>query len=314
MFEIRRYSPEKADEWNRFVAGAKNGTFLFNRGYMDYHSDRFEDYSLMFYENGRLSALLPANDGGGGVFCSHQGLTYGGLVMDKNNRAAKVRDMFVLLNVFLKNAGFCRVVYKHIPYVYCNLPADEDSFALINVCKAAIVSRDVASVVVLDSRLPLSTLRRRGLKKAQKNHLQVREMQDFAPFWRILEENLQSRFHASPVHTLEEIELLHTRFPQNVRLFVVCQDDTVLGGTVLYVSSHIVKAQYISASDEGKRVGAIDLLFYTLLSRFAAEGMRYFDFGTSNRVDNDDLNESLIFQKEGFGGRAVCYDTYEWML
>ena len=29
---------------------------------------------------------------------------------------------------------------------------------------------------------------------------------------------------------------------------------------------------------------------------------------------NSDLHDSLIYQKEGFGGRAVCYDTYEWTL
>ena len=47
--DIRRYTPEKADEWNRFVAQSKNGTFLFDRRYMDYHADRFQDHSLMFY-------------------------------------------------------------------------------------------------------------------------------------------------------------------------------------------------------------------------------------------------------------------------
>ena len=58
----------------------------------------------------------------------------------------------------------------------------------------------------------------------------------------------------------------------------------------------------------------MDYLFNQLLERYEAEGRKFFDFGTSNKVGNDDLNESLIFQKEGFGGRAVCYDTYEWTL
>ncbi|MBQ6659691.1 MAG: GNAT family N-acetyltransferase, partial [Prevotella sp.] len=61
MFEIKRYNQEYADEWNQFVAQSKNGTFLFDRCYMDYHQDRFEDYSLMFYLDNKLYALLPAN-------------------------------------------------------------------------------------------------------------------------------------------------------------------------------------------------------------------------------------------------------------
>ena len=52
MFEIIRYTPDKANEWNKFIAKSKNGTFLFDRNYMDYHSDRFHDYSLLFYREG----------------------------------------------------------------------------------------------------------------------------------------------------------------------------------------------------------------------------------------------------------------------
>ena len=35
-----------------------------------------------------------------------------------------------------------------------------------------------------------------------------------------------------------------------------------------------------------------------------------FDFGVSTEQRGSYLNEGLIFQKEGFGGRAICYDTY----
>ena len=77
MVEIARYTPDKAAEWDDFVGKSKNATFLFHRGYMDYHADRFADFSLMFYYKGRLCALLPANDDGNGSLCSHRGLTYG---------------------------------------------------------------------------------------------------------------------------------------------------------------------------------------------------------------------------------------------
>ena len=314
MFEIVRYTADRQSEWNEFLTHSKNGTFLFDRRYMDYHADRFADHSLMVYDRGRLCALLPANDDGQGGWRSHQGLTYGGLVMDEKCRAAMVVDIFAQLNCYLRQAGFRHVVYKHVPWVYCCLPAEEDLFALFNVCHATIRSRDVASVVMLDRRLPFSNLRRRGMKKALTAHLQVEETVQFRPFWQLLEDNLQSRFNARPVHTLQEIELLHSRLPEHIRLFVVTGGGMLVGGTVLYVSGQTVKTQYISANEEGKRTGALDLLFHELLQRFAVENMRYFDFGTSNLVSNDDLNAPLIFQKEGFGGRAVCYDTYEWIL
>lgn len=313
MISIQRYTAEKAGEWNAFVAASKNGTFLFNRCYMDYHSDRFKDYSLMFYHDDRLFALLPANEADG-VFYSHQGLTYGGLVMNQRCKAAQVRDIFVEINDYLCQQGFVRVVYKRIPWVYAKLPSEEDLFALSNVCHASLRSRDVASVVMLDRRLPFSTLRRRGLKKALSADLQVQETDDFAAFWQLLEDNLWQKHQAKPVHSLSEITLLKSRFPEHIRLFIICQGDDILGGTVMYIDSQVAKTQYISANERGKKMGALDGLFFRLLQDFEGKGLRYFDFGTSNLVENDDLNDSLIFQKEGFGGRAVCYDTYEWEL
>ena len=62
MISICRYTQDKHAQWDDFVKVSKNGTFLFLRAYMDYHSDRFHDHSLMFHnEKGKLIAVLPAN-------------------------------------------------------------------------------------------------------------------------------------------------------------------------------------------------------------------------------------------------------------
>ena len=97
MFEIRRYSADSADEWNQFVATSKNGTFLFDRSYMDYHADRFHDHSLMFYRGERLLAVLPAH-ADGDTLCTHRGLTYGGLVMSERLTIAETMVLFREMN------------------------------------------------------------------------------------------------------------------------------------------------------------------------------------------------------------------------
>ena len=313
MFEIRRYTAERADEWNAFVAASKNGTFLFDRRYMDYHGDRFEDCSLMAYFKSRLYALLPANRLDDTLY-SHQGLTYGGLVMSDSSTTALVRELFREMNDWLREAGVRKVVYKHVPWIYASLPAEEDLFALANVCRASLSSRDVGSVVMLNRRLKFSTLRSRCVKKALKAGVEIRESQDCSEFWPLLEANLKAKYDARPVHSLGKIALLRSRFPRQIRLFVACREGRVIGGTLLYICARTVKTQYISANEEGRRVGALDLLFTTLMDRCSENGAEYFDFGTSNLPDNNDLNDSLIFQKEGFGGRAVCYDIYEYSL
>lgn len=128
MFEIRRYTPEHVDEWNQFVAESKNGVFLFDRRYMDYHSDRFCDHSLMFYLDGRLLAVLPAHQSGD-TLCSHNGLTYGGLVMSPRLTVVQTMHLFREMNDYLHSQGIRHVSYKAIPWIYHRLSAEEDLYA-----------------------------------------------------------------------------------------------------------------------------------------------------------------------------------------
>lgn len=313
MYEIKRYTVADKSAWDGYVAQSKNGTFLFYRDYMDYHSDRFHDHSLMFYRGGKLYALLAANIEGD-VLWSHRGLTYGGLVTNSKTTAACVQQLFRELGDYLRGVGVRRVIYKPVPHIYHHLPAEEDLYALCNVCHARVLSRDIASVLMLNHQLPISTLRRRGIKKAFKAQLSFRETNDWTAFWTLLEERLLHRHGAHPVHSLAEIQQLHSCFPDDIRLFAAYHDGCMLGGTVLYVNGQTVKTQYIAANDKGLAVGALDGLFDYLLTHLSADSYTFFDFGTSNMPDSDDLHDSLIFQKEGFGARGICYDTYEWEL
>ena len=60
--KIVKYTVEQKNNWNDFVKNSKNTHFFFQRDYMEYHSDRFEDFSLMILdETDKLIAILPAN-------------------------------------------------------------------------------------------------------------------------------------------------------------------------------------------------------------------------------------------------------------
>lgn len=312
MYEIRRYTPAQAGEWNDFVACSRNGTFLLDRRYMDYHADRMNDHSLLVYRDARLFALLPGN-GRESVFHSHQGLTYGGLITDERATAGRVCDIFDALNDYLRRDGFSRVVYKPVPWIYHRLPAEEDLYALFVRCGARLTVRDASSAVVLRRPLALPESRRSGVRKARRAGVTIRESGDWEAFWTILSENLRGKYGATPIHSLAEIRLLSGRFPENIRLVMAYRGEVPVGGTVIYLSSQVVHTQYISASPEGKQTGALDLLFLHLLQETDFR-QPYFDFGTSALGDTCELNRSLIFQKEGLGGRCVCYDAYEYDL
>ena len=301
-----------ADEWNLFVAASKNGTFLFDRRFMDYHSDRFCDHSLLVYRDQRLYALLPANQKDD-TLVSHGGLTYGGLVTDSRCSAKGVLDAFTAINEYLRQQGFRHVVYKAVPWIYHQLPAEEDLYALTSVCHARLTIRDISSAIIGDRKMRFSESRKSGIRKAHRQGLTVAESTDFATFWQILNENLTGKYGVRPVHSVAELELLHSRFPEKIRLYMAFDGETPVGGTLLFLTPQVLHTQYISANAFGKQHGAIDLLFDHLINN-TYKDYPYIDFGKSTVSDSADLNEQLIFQKEGFGARAVCYDTYEYDL
>ncbi len=313
-FDIKRYNGENDQkEWDLFVKNSKQGTFLLERSYMDYHSDRFHDHSLMIYKNDKLYAILPGNEADH-TFYSHQGLTYGGLITNSKATADDVCKVFAQINQYLKQQGFQKVIYKSVPRIYHQLPAEEDLYALFKECRAQICARNISAVIDLQHPLKWYNIRKQGAKKATSQGIRIEYSEDYNNFWEILSTNLMQTYHAQPVHTLEEIRMLHERFPENIKLYVALQEDgKMLGGTLLYITPQVVHTQYISASEEGKQKHALDALFLRLIQHEYKDCL-FFDFGTSNEDGGKILNTSLIYQKEGFGGRGVVYDTYEWEL
>ena len=314
IFEIKRYNRDQnLEEWNQFVKNSKQGTFLLDRSYMDYHSDRFTDHSLLVYRQGKLYALLPANERDHTLY-SHQGLTYAGLLTTTKATTEDICEVFVAIRQYLKSLGFQKMIYKPIPWIYHQIPAEEDLYALFKECQAQISVRNISAVIDLRHPLKWYNIRKQGAKKAFNQHIHIECSEDYATFWEILSTNLMKTYQAKPVHTLKEIQLLHARFPENIKLYVALQEDgKMLGGTLLYITPKMVHTQYISASEEGKQKHALDALFMQLIQQ-EYKDWDFFDFGTSNEDGGKVLNASLIYQKEGFGGRGVVYDTYEWEL
>ncbi len=304
---VERYTPEHAACWDAFVRGSRNGTFLLERGYVDYHRDRFADHSLLIRDpEGELVALLPAHEVGE-RFASHGGLSYGGFVVGPGMKLSLMLRVFDAVTTYLRDAGFTSFDYKTIPHIYHRQPAEEDRYALF-LLNAKPTRRDVLSVVPRADRLPYQTRRERGVKKALKAGVAVREETDLAAYWALLAATLAERFDAVPVHTLDEITLLKARFPHNIRLFTAANAE-LNAGVLVYESPRVAHCQYIAASPAGRACAALDLLFHHLLTAVYREHP-YFDFGSSHEDAGRAVNAGLIDQKEGFGARAVCHEHY----
>jgi hypothetical protein len=308
---IELYRDEYRDRWNEFVAKSKNGVFLFERDYMEYHSDRFPDHSLLIYDGDTLVALLPASRRGEEL-SSHAGLTFGGFVSNVRMRQALMLEIMETTIDELARAGLTRFVYKPSPHIYHSIPAEEDLYALSK--HGALLARRTASSAIRMAKRPrLSKGRKWSTKRGEAAGLEVRRTTEFAAFMEIEEAHLRERFGVSPTHTAAELELLAGRFPDEIQLFGAYRAGELLGGVVVYESTNVAHAQYIAASSEGRAVGALDVVLGHLLDERYAE-KRYFDFGISTDHSGREVNIGLVQNKEGFGGRTVVYDTYELEL
>ncbi|EFU2426107.1 GNAT family N-acetyltransferase [Campylobacter coli] len=305
--KIKKYNLNSKDIWNNFNKDAKNGLFMFDRNYMDYHSDRFMDNSLMFYEDEKLIALLPCNVVEN-ILYSHQGLTFGGFIVDENMKQGKMLECFEVLKEYMKENNFKKLIYKSIPYIYHKIPAQEDLYALFRN-KAELFRVDCSTTIDLQNVLKMSDLRKRCIKKAQKNKVEITSSEDFNIFLILLNSVLQKQHGVNAVHSVEELKLLYSRFPQNIKLFVAKFNGEIIAATLVFIYENLVHTQYLAANEKAREIGALDLLIKTLMDEFA-KSKKYFDFGISTENGGEFLNHGLISQKEGFGGRNVAHQFF----
>lgn len=308
MYTIIKYDSTYYNQWNDFVAKSKNGTFLFHRDFMEYHSDRFKDFSLLIFDENRLIGIMPGNQKDGEVY-SHQGLTYGGLIYSEKIKLSSVITAFGCLLKYLDQNGIKKLHIKLVPAIYHKYPSDEFNYALFLV-NAKLVRRDSLAVYDQVNKLPFSKDRKKCIKKAERNNLQIVEETEFELFWNeILIPNMNKKHGVKPLHTVEEIITLQQKFPENIRHFNVYHEGRVVAGTTIFITNMVIHPQHISGNEEKNQLGSLDFLYNHLITEVFKD-VKYFDFGISNEEQGRKLNEGLIFWKESFGARTIVQDFY----
>ena len=310
MLKILCYDSNQKLVWDNFVENCKNGTFLFKRDFMDYHKSRFDDFSLMIYNDSNLIALVPANIDGTDVY-SHQGLTYGGILIQSDSKFIDFLDIFTEVLKFLKNKSINSLFVKQIPTIY-NFNFNDELDYLSFASDSLNYRKDIISVINLQSDFKIAKDRINGYKRGVKNSLEIREVNNFDEFWNeLLIPNLSKKYSVTPVHSLEEIGLLKSRFKNQIRQFNVYNENKIVAGTTIFQSKNVVHIQY-TASDSTKNIlGSLDFLFYKLITDVYANH-KYFDFGTSNERDGKKINRGLMYWKEGFGARSQIQNFYKF--
>jgi hypothetical protein len=307
------YSPAHAVEWDAWVAGSVNGTFLHARSFLAYHGDRFVDASLMFRaEDGSLQGVLPAalDPEDPTTVVSHPGATFGGLVQQGKLTGERCIQALESAAAAWGARGIKACRYKAVPILHHRVPAQDDLYALSRL--GAVRYRcDLSSAIDLAARLPLPERRRRGQKRAASLALSW-EARHLPALWAVIEENLAARHGAKPVHSLEQLSRLAEAHPGPIRWCCALGEDGPLAGVVLFNGPRCWHAQYIGSSGKGQELSALDAVFEACIVAARESGARYFDFGTSNEDQGRILNEGLYRFKSEFGGGGVALEAYRW--
>jgi hypothetical protein len=308
-YTVRPYQKDDFLQWNDFISQAKNATFLFHRNFMEYHSDRFDDFSLMVFDNSKLVALVPANRVGDTVF-SHQGLTYGGLVLTAKAKLNSVIGIFRSVLSFLNQNGIHKLNLKPIPSFYCESFAEEIDYCLF-VLNANLYRKEALSLLNLSQEFSFSKDRKQCIRRGIKANLVIEEEPNFDLFWNeILIPNLEKKHQSKPVHSLEEITKLQQYFPENIRHFNVYHQEKVVAGTTVFVAGNVAHPQYISGNEMKNELGSLDFLYDHLIHQVFAD-KTYFDFGPSHEDNGRKINEGILFWKESFDTKTVTQSYYE---
>lgn len=307
-FVFKKYENEDKEVWNKFLLTCKNSHFMFNRDFMDYHADRFEDYSLIIRnKKNKIIALLPGNISNE-TFYTHQGLTFGGLLIDKSIHAVDILEIFNILKDLMRSIGIKEIIYKCMPMIYHSYPAQEDLYALFRN-DAKLYRRDVSSTVFIEDGFKYSKGRKWGINKAKKENVICKKVEKPSEVWPLIRNVLAINHDAKPVHSEIEIDNLKLNFPNNIKVYAAFLDENMLSACVTFENNDVVHTQYLACSNIGREICALDMLIDYVISE-SSKYARYFDFGISNEDNGRFLNNGLISQKESFGARAIVHDFY----
>lgn len=266
---------------------------------MEYHKDRFEDFSLLIFKKNKLISLIPANKSENEVF-SHQGLTFGGILLPLDIASETVFEIMDSVLDYLKQSKIKSFTVKMIPEIYFKRPANELKYYLLKH-NAKIESNHM--VLAVDYGKPF-TIHKTKLKHYRNNKydFKIEESHEFESFWNsVLIPRLKSKHKVSPVHTLQEIQFLSSNFQKQIKQFNIYLEDEILAGITVFENETTVKSQYGATTEKGEKTRALDYLFLHLIFKYHKGGKSFFSMGAVTEKNKLGYNHGLLRQKVELG-------------
>jgi len=312
-----RLSAAEHERWDSFVTQADNGTLLHTRRFLDYHGDRFVDCSLVIGDGpDRWFAVLPlaASKSDPEVAVSHPGATFGGLVTSAPQRADRVRAALEAAFANLWEAGYRSLIYRPQPAFLGRQP-DAVALQAMLALNAEIKPKSLFSMADLREPLRLSKGRKWGIGKARKVDLRVEldsSEESYLAFYDVLQDCLDTRHGAEPLHSRDEFLDLRTRCAEDAVLAVALDAHGAIaaGSWLLRYQPRVWHTQYIASTPAGREHKAVDLLVHEVMARLHQQDARVLSLGPSPGEGPLGIDEGLFNFKAGCG----CGTEVQWEL
>lgn len=327
MYNLVLFDTEKEEVWDKFVMNESvNGTFLQTWRFLNYHpKGRFQDCSLIFYYDNKIAAVCPANiveRDGKKCFFSHQGSTYGGLVIgEKFYKARHVTDMVKELKEYVRSLGCDEIYLKITP----DILSQNDSL-LEYACYYNGFSeyKEIGLYINYDCyREPvmknLSQGKRTNIHNCERANVQVRVLksaEEIGVFHNILCENLQ-KYQVIPVHSIEELlDLKNNRITEECEFFGGYLGDEMVTGVMMFYFKNVMVAhtQYLCAKQAYAALSPLSYLYYWIIQEMKERGYRKLSWGICTEEHGKELNFGLIHNKESYGGFYSNNYTYYFIF
>ena len=315
--QVTPFNSANAEEWDSFVRNkARNGGLFHERKFLGYHPEgKFNDASLMFYEDKELVGVFPAayveKDGAKNIV-SHPGSSNGGLVYENTSNLDTVLSMLEGLILYYKDQGVRSIEMKIAEPIFNKLPDGELTYLLWHRGFRMISQEISTCVLVAENKSWEAFCRKRNLsyiRKLEREGVTVEETEDLNIVYPVIESNLGARYGKKPTHTKEELSLLKSLYPDRIHYWIAKKGTDILGTIVLFdVNNHCVHDFYIAKNEELGDTKVMPLLFHKVMEHYHGRGFTWFNFGISSR--GQQIKWGILEAKETIGGRATARQVW----
>lgn len=326
--QILKYNDEFITEWDEFIYNkACNATFLQSRRFLNYHKEgKYIDNSLMFYYKDKLVAVCPAcviNENSDKIFASHQGSTYGGIIVCRDMlRVEKILALLDKFEKYLIDNSFTKCILKQN-----NSLMNTDNMDILDFClyfksyteyKELDIYVDFDEVNKQDIISDFSKLKKRLTKKCLQNDMQLVELNtrdELSRFLDILADNLK-KYGLKPYHTLEDLEDLKNRFPDEIKYWGCWYEGKIVAITMVFIfeKSRCIHTHYLAADSEYNKLSPMTFIYYSMINQYMNQKYKYLSWGITTEHLGVEINYNLTNTKEEFGGKHNVVSVYEKIL